>query len=207
MKRRIPRPGTVLGAIALTIAGVGVAQATIPSGDGTYYGCYDANGTLRLFDHDAAGTGCFQSETPVSFKDTPPTGGAGARGVDGTNGRAGANCITGTTVEQSCRGASGSTTIPALPAAFTRSATAGTLELGSVGKRDAKTISAACPSGQIRLGAFYGFRKVDSGGAYLALNITLNGPTQSGQGWRMRFTNDSGENVQGYLGVVCGAKP
>lgn len=71
------------------IAAGGVAYATIPSADGTIYGCYhDKGGTLRVIDDTVSQ--CRSTETAISWNQIGPQGPQGLKGEDGKDGADGA---------------------------------------------------------------------------------------------------------------------
>ncbi len=80
------RARIVLGvgaSIGLVVAGGTVAQALVPSEDGTITGCYLSNGNLRVV--DAPGD-CKKNETTLTWNKTGPEGQAGIQGEQGPQG-------------------------------------------------------------------------------------------------------------------------
>src|SRR3954470_7609039 len=86
-----------VGGVVLTLGGVAVAQAAIPSSAGVITVCYDKFGSMRLI--DTAKTSCSKSETALSWNlagpqgpagPTGPAGPAGPKGATGPQGPAGA---------------------------------------------------------------------------------------------------------------------
>src|SRR4051794_34094047 len=74
-------------AVAVLLASVGMATATIPGSGGLISGCYKRTGVLRVVDSAAAR--CNATETPLSWNQSGPQGLAGATGPDGADGAAG----------------------------------------------------------------------------------------------------------------------
>jgi hypothetical protein len=80
--------------IALVAALGGFAVASIPSGNGTVYACYQKeNGQLRVIDKDTK-QACRASERALTFNQRGPTGPAGPRGATGPAGPTGGGGVT-----------------------------------------------------------------------------------------------------------------
>jgi hypothetical protein len=93
IKRRAWVP---LAAVAALIGAVAIAQAAIPSSNGTIHGCYHKNsGDLRVVENPAT---CQNSETALSWSQTGPQGPqgpTGPQGPKGDTGPAGSNDLYG----------------------------------------------------------------------------------------------------------------
>jgi hypothetical protein len=83
-----PRGLVIAAAVAILVAGAGVAYATIPDGAGVIHGCYDKKGNLRVVDPSAGGA-CTGGETALDWSQTGPQGPPGQNGTNGANGVSG----------------------------------------------------------------------------------------------------------------------
>ena len=71
--------------VAVVVAAVSVAYASIPDSNGVIHGCYDKNnGQLRVI--DPAVSSCNPSETPLQWSQTGPQGPMGPQGPAGSAG-------------------------------------------------------------------------------------------------------------------------
>lgn len=99
----------VVGLTALVAALGGTALAAIPSGGGTYTGCYvTSSGALRVID-PAAGQACSGTEQQITWNKQGPTGPKGATGTRGPTGPAGQTGTTGPAGAKGPTGPKGST--------------------------------------------------------------------------------------------------
>jgi hypothetical protein len=79
-----------LTATAATALAGGIAVAGIPSADGTFHGCVDTSGELRMYDAESGAKGCDQGERPIAWNQQGPAGPKGATGATGATGPKGA---------------------------------------------------------------------------------------------------------------------
>jgi hypothetical protein len=128
--------GVFVGAIAIVVlAGGAVASASIPDGNGTFSGCVDAQGHLRMIDPSAGGS-CRQSPAPLKETQISWT----QQGVPGQQGPQGPQGVPGPQGPQGDPGAAGVTLYGGSHTAQTFAA-GSTIELGS-----------KCPNGDMAIG-------------------------------------------------------
>ena len=95
----------LLVALVFTLAGFGIAAATIPAPGGVVKGCYATKtGALRVIDSAAA---CKSTEAGLSWNQTGPKGATGATGAKGATGLTGATGATGAPGSTGADGATG----------------------------------------------------------------------------------------------------
>jgi hypothetical protein len=83
------RVTTIAAALAVTLASVGVAAATIPDGGGTISACYKVkNGVVRVIDTSKTPS-CAAGENGISWNQQGAPGAPGAAGPQGPQGGAG----------------------------------------------------------------------------------------------------------------------
>src|SRR4051794_15955622 len=73
----------IIGALAVTIVGAGIASGAIPGQDGSIHACRDAHGRLRVLDAGSGGENCSKGEHPLVWAQRGPIGPAGADGLSG----------------------------------------------------------------------------------------------------------------------------
>jgi hypothetical protein len=159
MLRQLRSPGTILGLIAVVIAGAGLAVAANPSSDGTITACVGKKDELSL----ASSKGkCKSGEKKLQWNQRGPEGPKGAAGADGSNGAAGATGPRGQQGDQGTPGTPG-----ADASVTTRSTSAGEVTTSSNPQVDlgGPSVTVQVPTG----GAV-----VIIGVSYDAKNATMN---------------------------------
>ena len=87
-RKSVVRMAAFGGGAALVLGGA-AAWASIPSSNGTIYGCYaDSNGATRII--DPGKKKCSGSESPISWSQRGPAGARGPQGYTGKTGKTGA---------------------------------------------------------------------------------------------------------------------
>ena len=79
-----------VAATAATAVAGGVAIAGIPSANGTFHGCVDTSGELRVYDAESGAKGCDQGEREIAWNRQGPAGPKGPTGATGPKGATGA---------------------------------------------------------------------------------------------------------------------
>lgn len=88
LKKLTPLKVATAVAAVVVVAFGATALASIPSGNGTIYGCYaKSNGATRII--DPGKSKCGTSEKPISWSEQGPRGATGKAGVDGADGVSG----------------------------------------------------------------------------------------------------------------------
>ena|SRR5438067_1229814 len=165
--------GAVVAAAAAIALGVGVAEATIPAGDGTIHGCYAlAGGTLRVFDSATPATCSAGSEVPLNWN---VTGGQGPKGPVGPQGFQGFQGPTGQT------GGGASSGYEQVAASFV---TAG--NGNGTGEAD-------CPNGKLAVGGGVS--------AQTQTYPTASRPTDGGGGWIVSMRGSANRQYSVY--AIC----
>ena len=111
LRLRRPAPGTVLGLLALVLAGAGLAVAAVPDSSGKISACYKKkSGALRVL---VKGNKCKRGERELAWNQKGPPGLPGSPGAPGQPGSPGADGQPGAPGSPGQPGASGfGATIP-----------------------------------------------------------------------------------------------
>lgn len=76
----------VVGVICLLVGSAAIALGAIPSSDGSFTGCYNAQGVLRVID---GAQSCKSGETRITWNQKGPKGDVGPQGIAGPQGAVG----------------------------------------------------------------------------------------------------------------------
>jgi hypothetical protein len=155
--------------LGLTLAGVGVAVASIPDSGGVIHACRkNTDGSLRVID-TAVTTTCPSGWTALTWSQTGPTGPTGATGAAGATGPTGATGPAGMSGYEIVTNAQ--------LVYFSYSSQPGPAYNG---------LSVSCPTGKVATGGGGSLSETEYGAGDITMGS--NAPLADGSGWQVHWT-------------------